>query len=155
MTRGSLSLKIVGDRLDLIADCLDGLRKLPASSLEEFSSDHRNPAAAESLLRRAVQAVFDLLRHMTSKTHGRGLLEYKELARIAREKGFIQDPELLRVLDQLAGFRNRLTHFYDEVTPEELYGILRNDLVDLERIAEELRRAAADLAGGGATAPKP
>ncbi|HVR97498.1 MAG TPA: DUF86 domain-containing protein [Thermoanaerobaculia bacterium] len=151
MTRGTLNLKIVGDRLDLIADCLNGLRKLPATSLEEFSSDYRNPATAESLLRRAVQAVFDLLRHMTAKAHGRGLLEYKELARIAREKSFIQDPELLKVLDQLAGFRNRLTHFYDEVTSEELYGILRNDLEDLERIAEELRRTAAGLAGGSPT----
>jgi uncharacterized protein YutE (UPF0331/DUF86 family) len=44
-----------------------------------------------------------------------------------------------------AGFRNRLTHFYDEVTAEELLGVTRDDLDDLEHIAAEFHRAAVRL----------
>lgn len=147
MTPGQVNLKIVGDRLQMVEDCLMSLRALPVSSLEEFTSDVRNPAAAESLLRRAIQAIFDTLKHLLSKMHGRGLLEYKQQARLAAEQGIVRDPRLAEVLLKLGGFRNRLTHFYHEVTAEELYGILKDELGDLEAVSEELRQAAARAAG--------
>jgi uncharacterized protein YutE (UPF0331/DUF86 family) len=100
------------------------------------------------MLRRAIQSLFDLVRHLIAKAYGRGLLEYRELARLARERGLIQDPRLADVLEKLAGYRNRLTHFYDEVTDEELYDVLRNRLADLEEIASELQRSAIRLSGG-------
>jgi hypothetical protein len=42
------------------------------------------------------------------------------------------DAELLMIL---AGYRNRLVHFYHEVSSEELYNICKTGLADLERIA--------------------
>ena len=143
MTPGEINLKSVSDRLEIVHVCLEDLRRLPAETLEEFSSDFRNSGAAESLLRRAIEALFDLLRHLLSQKYGRGTLEYKEVARLAVKKGLVQDRRLGEILMKLAGFRNRLTHFYQEVTPEELYGIVKNELGDLEQIAEELRQSAA------------
>lgn len=148
MTMGRVSLKIVADLLRTIEVCLEDLRKLPTDSLEEFTFDFRNSAAAESLLRRAIQALFDLLRHILAKGYGKGTLEYKELARLAADKGLIQDARLAAVLKELGGFRNRLTHVYQDVTSEELYGILKNELGDLEGIARELQRSAIRLSGG-------
>jgi uncharacterized protein YutE (UPF0331/DUF86 family) len=148
MTQGDIDLKVVGDALEMIATCLRDLRALPQTTLAEFLADRRNPAAAESLLRRAIQAYFDLLRHLLSQTSGRGVLEYKELARAAAEHGLIRDPHLARVALQIAGFRNRLVHFYKEVTGEEMYSIVRTDLGDLERLTEEVREAVARLRGG-------
>jgi uncharacterized protein YutE (UPF0331/DUF86 family) len=142
MTKGPVSMKVVGDLLRSLEVCLEDLRKLPVESPEEFTVDFRNPAAAESLLRRAIQAIFDLLRHLLARGYGKGALEYKELARLAAEKGLVQDSRLAAVLKELGGFRNRLTHVYQDVTSEELYGILKDELGDLEGIAEELRQAA-------------
>lgn len=142
MTQGGVSLKVVNDLLQTVHACLEDLRRLPAGSLAEFTADFRTPPAAESLLRRAVQALFDILRHLLAKGYGQGALEYKELARLAAEKGLIRDPGLGEILRELGGFRNRLTHFYQEVTPEELYGIVSGELRDLEQIAEELRQAS-------------
>ena len=142
MTMGQVSMKVVGDLLRSLEVCLEDLRKLPTASLEDFTVDFRNPAAAESLLRRAIQALFDLLRHLLARGYGKGALEYKELARLAAEKGLVQDPRLAAVLKELGGFRNRLTHVYQDVTSEELYGILKDELGDLEGIADELRQAA-------------
>jgi uncharacterized protein YutE (UPF0331/DUF86 family) len=142
MTTGQVSMKVVGDLLRSLEDCLEDLQKLPTESLEDFAVDFRNPAAAESLLRRAIQALFDLLRHLLARRYGKGALEYKELAQLAAEKGLIQDTRLAAVLKELGGFRNRLTHVYQDVTSEELYGILKNELGDLEGIADELRQAA-------------
>lgn len=145
MTPGRVSLKVVGDLFLVIKECLEALRALPSGSTEEFTSDLRNAGAAESFLRRAIQAIFDILRHLLAKGYGQGTLEYKQLARLAVEKQIVRDPRLGDILHKLAGFRNRLTHFYQEVTAEELFGIVQNQLEDLEQIADELRQAAARM----------
>jgi uncharacterized protein with HEPN domain len=44
--------------------------------------------------------------------------------------------------------RDRLTHHYDEVTALELFVVVSRDLGDLEAVADDLRAAAARLAGG-------
>ena len=58
----------------------------------------------------------------------------------------VADAALAVRLIQVAGFRNRLTHYYDEVTPDELFRVLESDLRDLEAFARELEAAAARLA---------
>ena len=107
---------------------------------------HRNPAAAESLVRRALQSLFDLLRHLLAKGLGKPVLEYKEIARSAADERLVSDSRLAALLVQLAGYRNRMVHFYMEVSPEELYGIVHGELGDLAAIAAELRRTAARMA---------
>lgn len=148
MTRGTISLKVVHDRLGAVESGLRDLRALPVASLEAFVEDFRNPAAAESLLRRTIEALLDTARHLLAKSFGEGTLEYKKVAQLAVEHGLIRDPEAGEKFVFIAGYRNRLTHFYGEVTPEELYGLLREGLGDLERIAAELRAAAGRIAGG-------
>lgn len=39
----------------------------------------------------------------------------------------------------MAGYRNRLVHFYDEVTPVELYTILTDHIVDVRKLTDALR----------------
>lgn len=38
----------------------------------------------------------------------------------------------------MAGYRNRLVHLYNEVTGEELHGILRANLGDVEEAARQI-----------------
>jgi uncharacterized protein YutE (UPF0331/DUF86 family) len=143
MTAGPLDLKIVGDRLGIVRRCLTELRQLPATDLREFSQDFRNSAAAESLLRRAIEAALDTARHLLSRTHGLAALEYRAVAREAGKKGLVVDPVLQQRFVEIPGFRNRLTHFYDEVTPQELFTIISEELDDLGRISDELASAAS------------
>ncbi len=146
MTPTGISLKIVHDRLAYMDGCVEELRALPAGSLEEFRTDRRTPRAADSLLRHGIQALFDTARHILAKGFGLSKLEYKEIAREATARGLIQNPELAERFTKIAGYRNRLVHHYENVTPEELFEIIRNDLGDLEAIAGELRAAAKRLA---------
>tara|TARA_B100000315_G_scaffold250518_1_gene283483 strand:- start:6490 stop:6651 length:162 start_codon:yes stop_codon:yes gene_type:complete len=39
---------------------------------------------------------------------------------------------------EMAGYRNRIVHFYHEITSEELYHIIQTDLKDTERFLEEI-----------------
>lgn len=146
MTAGSIDLKVVSDRLAIVQSSLRDLRSLPVGSLTDFASDYRNPAAAESLLRRSIEALLDIARHLLAKGLGELALEYRQVAQQAFERGLILSPELAQRFKLIAGFRNRLTHFYAEVTTEELYRLVRDELGDLEEIAEELRQAVGRLA---------
>lgn len=146
MTPGRIDIKVVEDRLSIARQCVAALRRLPRASLEAFLADERTPDAAESRLRRANEALFDTARHILSKQFGDGALEYRDVARRAHERGLVADPALAARFEQIAGYRNRLIHFYDAVTPQELLNILRDDLPDLDAMADALEKAALHLA---------
>lgn len=147
MTPGSVDLKIVRDRLLLVEQSVGDLRSLPHADLGEFTSDRRNILAADAALRRGLEALFDVARHLLAKGHGIGRLEYREVAQSAVEHGLVGGPSLATRFVEMAGYRNRLTHHYAEVTPAELFAVVSNHLGDLEAIADALQVAAGRLAG--------
>lgn len=152
MTPTGIKLKIVRERLDYAEEQIRELRSLPAEDLEVFLSDRRNPLAADALLRRSIEALFDTARHVLAKGFGIGKLEYREIAKESKDRGLLANEETAEAFWKIAGYRNRLIHHYEEVTPEELHGIVRSHLEDLEAVAEELRAAARRLASGGGAA---
>ena len=95
-------------------------------------------AAAESYIRRSLEAIFDIGRHIIAKTAGRGIIEYKEIADALGEKGVLTKGLSSR-LRLMAGYRNRLVHFYHEVSARELYSILKNNLNDMENFVKEMK----------------
>lgn len=139
MTPGRLSKRVVSDRLSWVERMVDEVRALPLEDREAFLADRRNVWTAESCLRRALEALLDLGRHILAKGFGLGVSEYKEIASRLGDQGVLsrEETELLRVL---AGYRNRLVHFYHDVGPDELYEVCARDLVDLERIAQAYRK---------------
>jgi len=120
-----------------IESCCQELKPFSAVSENEFLSDKKNPPFVESYLRRSLEAVFDIGRHILSKTSGFKEIEYKT---IAKELGSnrVVTKELSAVLITMAGYRNRMVHFYREITPPELYQIAKDNLNDIERFTREI-----------------
>ena len=146
MSPGKLSKKVIGDRLAWIDKMVAEIRALPLGSYEEFSANRRDVWAAESCLRRALEAIFDLGRHILAKGFGLGVTEYKQIA-TELETAAVLSHSRARLLSTLAGYRNRLVHFYHEVTSEELYEICRNNLDDLLEIRNAFRKWANENPG--------
>ena len=130
MTPSQVRVAIVLRKSALIDEMLRGLVTLPLTSLEAFRSDGRDVAAAESYLRRALEALLDLGRHILTKGLGEGALEYKQIALALRRAGVL-DEACGAALFDMAGYRNRLTHFYDEVTTAELFDICAHRSADI------------------------
>lgn len=130
---------LVEQRLVLISDNLRELERLAQTPPEDFLADPIRTAAAESYLRRSLEAVFDAGRHILAKIGAVDLAsEYKGIARGLGEKGVVSEA-LGEKLLQMAGYRNRLVHLYHEVGNEELYDILSRDLGDLKAFIREIR----------------
>lgn len=137
MVISSLNTKLIEDRLGFINKAIAKLRHL--SSLEEtdfISSD--SPAIAESYLRRSLEAMFDIGRHIIAKSAGKAIVEYKGIANALGDLGVITEEYSAR-LNLMAGYRNRLVHFYSEISDKELLSILQNNLSEIEEFVKQIK----------------
>jgi hypothetical protein len=62
-----ISKRVVVDRLALIDEMLGEIRTLPLADRVVFFSDRRNIWTAESCLRRSLEALLDMGRHILAK----------------------------------------------------------------------------------------
>ena len=138
MTEGRISRRVIADRLEMLGDLIRQVKELPVDDRAAFFADQRNVPAAESCIRRSLEGLLDLGRHILAKGFAVGVTEYKEIADGLRRHEVLQatDADLLRLL---AGYRNRLVHFYHEVAPEELFDLCAHRLRDLEQLLEAYR----------------
>lgn len=137
MAGGKANRKIIADRLDFIMRMVADIRALPLESLEQFAQDRRNFGAAESCLRRSLESLLDLGRHILAKVFGQAVTEYKKIADELELQGVLSH-EHARKLRILAGYRNRMVHFYHEVSFNEVYQICTLELDDLQTVREAL-----------------
>lgn len=137
MTPSKVRMATVVQKSTLVDDMLRGLAALPMTDLETFRSDPRDEAAAESYLRRALEALLDLGRHILAKALAERTLEYKQIAVALRRAGVL-DEACSDVLVDMAGYRNRLTHFYDEVTTAELFDICVHRADDIRLVRDAM-----------------
>jgi uncharacterized protein YutE (UPF0331/DUF86 family) len=137
MVIANLNIKLIEDRLGFINKAISILKKLANYSEQDFLNNE-NSAVAESYLRRSLEAVFDIGRHIIAKSAGKGIVEYKEIARSLGDNGVISKDCSNRLI-LMAGYRNRLIHFYHEVEDKELYVILKENLADIEKFVTEIK----------------
>ncbi len=98
-----INKQFINERLILIDSFLRELYKLASLDKDSFISDKKNVAAAESFLRRTLEAIFDIGRHILAKTGYIELsTEYKSIAKGLGEKGIV-NKNLSERLTRMAG----------------------------------------------------
>lgn len=138
MSPSKIRLKTVTAKAELIREMLAAIETLPLASEAEFSADVRMVAAGESFLRRSLEALLDLGRHVLAKGFGKVVPDYAAVADELAARGILP-PESAAKLRLMARYRNRMVHFYDEVLPSELYGALTRKWGDLEEILSAIQ----------------
>ncbi len=139
MTPSKVRLKTVAARAELIRERLAAIETLPLGSEAELSADPRMLAAGESFLWRSLEGLFDLGRHVLSKGFGKVVPDYASVADELAAHGVLP-PETAAKLRLMARYRNRMVHFYDEIQPGELYGILARQRGDVEEVLVATQR---------------
>jgi uncharacterized protein YutE (UPF0331/DUF86 family) len=137
MTPGDIDHKIIAQRALWVHEMIAALHELPLEEKAAFLADRHKVAAAESYLRRSLEALFDLGRHILAKRFAYPATEYKEIAKGLFEKKVLEvrEAELMR---EMAGYRNRMVHFYHEITPEELHEICLYHLNEIKLVTDKL-----------------
>lgn len=129
MKKLAVEKDVVIKRVNGIRQEVSELQKLAKVPFGQF--EHGDAfKLAQYHLHRALEGVFNISTHVLSRIPGGQATEYKELARKLGEFGVVEKEFADTRLVEMAKYRNRLVHFYAEITPKELYGILQNDLDD-------------------------
>ena len=137
MAPSKLREKVIVERTEWIEKMLSGLQRVPLESYEAFIKDPVTVAAAESYLRRALEALLDMGRHVLAKGFGKPVAEYKLIA-TELEAATVISSNTARTFRILAGYRNRMVHFYHEISSQELYEICTNEVKDIKGVLKEL-----------------
>ena len=133
MTPSKIAKRVVADRVNWILRMLEGIESLPLDDFESFIIDKRNVWAAESCLRRALEALMDLGRHILAKGFGEGTSECRQIGSGLETRGVLSAPQA-ELFRRLAGYRNRMVHFYQEISDEELYSICSSQIGDIKNV---------------------
>lgn len=131
--------EIILDRISIIENSLRRLENLKSLTLNKFL-EGENFAIAEHYLRYALEATFDICAHVLSRIPGARVEEYKQMAVEMGRQKIVPMDFAEENLYKMAGYRNRLTHFYFEISPKEMREIIQNRLDDFKILLKHFKR---------------
>lgn len=143
-----VDLDKIHPKIRTIEDNLQKLKELRRFSPEEFSSDFMKEESAKHLLQTAIEAMLDIGNHIISRSRFRTPTSNADVFLVLVENGILPKAEI-ETYTAMARFRNRLVHFYDAVSTEDLYRVLRQELGDFEKFIAHIARFLSDRCGGG------
>jgi len=117
------------------------LREIASLPQEEFSDMQKDYFDVAKLrLREALEGVFNIGAHILSRMEGGRTTAYKEIAKKLGEFGIVEKDFADGALMRMAGYRNRLTHFYADVPAAEVYKVLHEHLGDFDAFLSAIKR---------------
>lgn len=130
MTKFPLKRQSLIPRMDGILRDVELLQEFSTYPFEKFTGEDYHFDVAKLHLREALEGVFHIGTHILARLNGGRGTDYKDIARKLGEFGIVEKNFANAALTRMAGYRNRLTHFYAQIKPQELYDILQHNLDD-------------------------
>lgn len=131
--------KVIEKRIKLVELHIGRLEEFKPLSFNKLALPENFDRVAWNL-RCALEATFDICGHILARIPGAEVGEYKKMAVEMGRQGLIPMDFAESRLYEMAGYRNRLTHFYFEVAPKEMYEIIQNDLGDFETFLKYIKK---------------
>lgn len=139
MVKQTIKTQSIIPRIDGIEGDLEKLDKIGKLPLDSLAAED-NFVKAQFYLRRVLEGVFHIGSHILARIPGGRVTEYKEIALKLGELGIVEKGFADNQLKNMAGDRNRLTHFYSDITPQEIQNIIRHKLGDITVFLQAIRR---------------
>jgi uncharacterized protein YutE (UPF0331/DUF86 family) len=124
--------------MSYIEESLKSLARFKNVPYGVFSSNPDNYRIAFFDLHRALEAAMDIGSHILSRIPGARPGYYKDIPKLLGKHGIIPTDFAESKLTKMAGSRNRMVHFYGEITKEELYNIIQEDLDDIRKFLDHI-----------------
>lgn len=130
-------------QLELIIEYLDFLQEVQLLPIEEFVASRRDFHSAERCLQLAIECLINIGNHVISDQGLRAPKDYADIFKVLAENRILSMEDVL-TLKQMVQFRNRLVHVYWDIEPKVLWQIIKDELGDIERCAQNLAKYAQD-----------
>ena len=144
MKKIPLNREILMSRLSYIEDSLKSLGRFKGKSFKEFHKNPDNFRIAFYDLHRALEATMDIGSHILSRIPGARATSYKEIPLLLGKNKMVPLSFAEKELLQMAGYRNRIVHFYSEITEKELYKIIHENLKDFKKFCGYINKLIRD-----------
>lgn len=127
----------IKSKINIIQENLSGLEKMKDLSPETLSHNARDLAAAKYFIRTAIEAMIDIGSHIIAKNLLGVPSTNVEVVLTLVKKEVIPENHL-DIYTRMVKYRNRLTHFYGEVSVREIYDIIQGHLGDFESFIQDV-----------------
>ena len=84
--------------------------------------------------------VLDIGAHILSRIPGNKAKSYKEIPLLLAERKIFPEEFAVEKLIKMAGYRNRMTHFYYRISPEEILKIIKTHLNDFTEFSTHIKK---------------
>jgi uncharacterized protein YutE (UPF0331/DUF86 family) len=125
-----LNREVLQSRISYIEDSLKSLERFKGLPYEEFHSNPDHFRIVFYDLHRSLEAVMDIGSHILSRIPGARPNSYKDIPILLEKHKIIPHGFVSESLIKMAGYRNRMVHFYGEITEREIYDIIQKELDD-------------------------
>lgn len=132
-----MDIEKIKQRLQIIRDNVRELEEMRTLSLEDLSTNRRDLAAAEHFIRIAIEAMIDIGAHIVAKRALGVPTSNTEIMLLLGEKEFLNQENITTYV-RMIKYRNRLVHFYHEVTVAEVYDIIQNHIEDFNMFIRDI-----------------
>ncbi len=126
--------EVLRRRLAHLEAYLRVLRGLARYTPEEFLANPERYGAAERFLQLSIEAINDMAAHLAADENWGSFERARDLVYIFRARGLVGEALAERWL-RMIGFRNLLVHEYLEIDRRRVYGVLQENLEDLEALS--------------------
>lgn len=138
MVKLFLDKETILKRINGIQEEIKELEKLAKLPFHEFA-EGVGFKLSQYHMHRALEGVFHIGSHILSRIPGADAAEYKEIAKKLGEFKIIDKNFSETKLSEMAGYRNRLVHFYAEISSKEIYDIINNNIQDFDIFLEAIK----------------
>jgi uncharacterized protein YutE (UPF0331/DUF86 family) len=142
--RVPLNKEVLQSRLSYIEDSLRSLERFQKVPFEQFHSNPDSFRIAFYDLHRSLEAVLDIGSHILSRIPGARPASYKDIPRLMGKYKIIPSDFASNQLSKMAGYRNRMVHFYGEISENEIYKIIQEELQDFYTFCGHIEKILRD-----------
>jgi uncharacterized protein YutE (UPF0331/DUF86 family) len=125
-----LNKEVLRMRISYVEDSLKSLERFKGIPFKEFHSNPDNFRIVFYDLHRALEAIMDIGSHILSRIPGARPSSYEDIPRLLERHKIVPNEFATNPLTKMAGYRNRMVHFYGEITEQEIYNIIQEELQD-------------------------
>jgi uncharacterized protein YutE (UPF0331/DUF86 family) len=144
MKRLPLNRELIEDRLRFIEQSVESLERYQSVDLAEYMKNPDNFRIAYYDLYTALEAVLDIGAHILSRIPGQKPQSYKDIPQLLAANKLLPRNFAEKKLVEMAGYRNRMTHFYHRIDAKEIHHLIKLCLSDFLKFSRYIGKIIKD-----------